>query len=178
MALAVGEQIKEHTSLVLIGSDTEDDESEFEGHVESDEEPSEGEISEVEDNDDDDKSEDSDDGDESDARSDDKYKDWDNSDYQGPWNNDEDDESGYYSPRDPGGYSVYAISEDDPMINPIDAIQLAIPICMEEDGSTSDSESSEDFGDHENIFDYHENSVADLKEKMCDIYVRLDAMKL
>ncbi|XP_042508165.1 trigger factor-like [Macadamia integrifolia] len=77
MTLAIGEQIKEHTSLIYRGSDTKDDEFEFESHEESNEEPSKGDINEEEDDDDDDEdeSEDGDDGDDSNSPSDDEYQD-------------------------------------------------------------------------------------------------------
>ncbi|XP_042511730.1 FK506-binding protein 3-like [Macadamia integrifolia] len=58
------------------------------------------------------------------------------------------------------------------MIDPIDATQSALTIQMEEDGSTSEPEHSEDFGDHKNVFECHVNSVTDLEEQLCDIYGR------
>ncbi|XP_042484786.1 acidic leucine-rich nuclear phosphoprotein 32 family member E-like [Macadamia integrifolia] len=138
-------------------SDTE----EFEFHEESDKEPSEGEISEEEDDDNDNEDEDWDDSDDSDARSDDKYRDWDDIDYRGPWNNDEDNESGYYSPRDPAGYSVYAIDEDDPMVDPKDAIQSTLTISMKGDESASNSKDSKDIKEYEIIIAGNVDPIAE-----------------
>ncbi|XP_042509221.1 phosphopantothenoylcysteine decarboxylase subunit VHS3-like [Macadamia integrifolia] len=123
------------------------DAGEFERHEEFDGEKSDGEISEEEsdDNNDEGESEDWDDNDDSDSLSDDEYQDWDDSDYQGPLNNDEDDESRYYSPRDSGGYSVYAIGEDNPMIDRTDAIQSTLTIHIKGDEPASDSKDSEGY---------------------------------
>ncbi|XP_042497641.1 ribosome biogenesis protein BOP1 homolog [Macadamia integrifolia] len=136
---------------------------EFEGHEESNEEPSEGEISEEEDgdNDEEDENEDWDDSDESEARSDDEYKVWGDSDYWGPWNNNEDDES---------EYTHQGIREGTQY-----AIQSALMIRMEGDESTSDSKDGEDIEEHEIIF---EGNVDPMAEQMFDIYGNLGEMKL
>ncbi|XP_042488807.1 ribosome biogenesis protein ERB1-like [Macadamia integrifolia] len=159
--------------VVKVGSMAEV-EGEFEGHEESDEEPSERDISEEEDDEDDDEdeSEDGDDNNDSNSRSDDEYQDWDDNDYQGPWDNNEDDKSGYYSPRDPGGYSVYAIGKDDLMIDPIDAIQSARTIHAEGDELALYSEDSEGY---EITFESEVNPIA---EHMTYVYSHLVELKL
>ncbi|XP_042515205.1 GDSL esterase/lipase At3g26430-like [Macadamia integrifolia] len=69
----------------------------------------------------------------------------DRNDDQGPLHNGNDDESGYYSPRGPGRYSMYTIGEDDPMVDPTDAIQPALSIHIKGEDPASDSEDSEGY---------------------------------